>query len=225
MFDISVIIPQIEGFVPLVPVWFYLISTVAYALALVICFLVSYFAFRIYRTSKIKQYMFLSAAFSILGFAYTVLAFSSTFTYFYLDLRNLFSLTEVNSNSFEIYYLASLVAYLFLAITFLPKKFKKRFHIMFVPLWYVNLQTFHISSLFILGFVFLRTVLNLQKTRSLDSFLVSFAFLMMLVYHASLLLLPFDITHYLLAHVLLASGFVSLLIMLIRVSRSGRKKK
>jgi hypothetical protein len=225
MFRAGAALPTGE-FVNLVPVWFYSFSAVAYAISALISLLITYFSFKSYRSTNKNLYLVLGISFLILTAAYSALTFTSIYTYFYQDFfRGFLSLNLVNNRGFNIYYILSLVAYFLLDILYLPKKFKKGFRILFVPLWYVDLSSFHIISLALLSFVVLRTAMNFSKLKTLNSFLVFFCFSMIALSHVSMIVLTFDLMSYLLAHAVLAIGFLSILIMLIRVNYNGRKKK
>jgi hypothetical protein len=219
-----------EGFIPLVPIWFYLFSSIAYGAAAVISLLVAYFSFKIFWSNrKMKTNLLLSLGFAGLAFAFAALTFTSLYTYLYDPyLKGFLSLSLVNIKGFNLYYIISLISYVALNIVYLPKKIMKKLKIaplLFVSLWYINSDVFNIVSIFLLAIVSLKAVRNFLKSKSLNSFLVMFCFLAMIAFHGMIYVLPFDITFYLLAHLVLAVGFTSLLIMLIRVNGSARKKK
>jgi len=225
MFDLGLLIQEIEGAGPLIPVWFYLFSAIAYGLAALISLFISYFSYKLYRASNIKNHKFLSIAFAALGIAYLVLIFTSMYTYFYHPyLRGYYNLGDVNRTGYGFYYVAALTSYVLLFFMQLPEG-KKIFPVLFVPIWYVDLTEFHAVAIFLLGFVAIKSFLNYLKLKSANSFLVFFAFLMMTVFHLFLMLIPFNAVLYLAAHSFLLIGFGSLLLTLIRVNRSGGKKK
>lgn len=204
---------------PLIPVWFYSFSATAYFIAALISFLVSYFAYRNYRISSSKSHLLLSLSFLALGLAFSILTSTSLYTYFYQPyLKTEGSLVDFNTNGFNLYYLFSLAAYLALVMMYLPKM-KKQFSILFVPLWYINFASFHVTSLLLVGYVVLRAAMNFFKQKNLNSLLVLFSFSSIEIFHLLLYLTGFDVTLYLAAHGLLAVGFASLLFVLIRVSR------
>jgi hypothetical protein len=148
-------------------------------------------------------------------------------SYFRINL-NLGDLGFVNSAGFNAYYITSTIAYLSLLMMYLPRDIKNFFSnklpVLYLPLWYLNFVNFHIASILILLYVVVKNVANFYKKRNFDNFLVMFAFISIVIFHACLLLASFDSTIYLAANSLLAIGFASLLLMLIRVSRSDRKK-
>jgi hypothetical protein len=220
MVDIGLVI----GGEVLIPVWFYIFSCLAYFASFAISLIVSYFAFRIYRTSSLKKFLYLGIAFLVLGISFLALTLSSIYTYFYVpyfrETLNI-PLSFFNNSAFDFYYILSLVSYLLLFITYFPKEAKKKLYVLYVPLWFISSADFHLASLFLLAFVISRAAYNFYKYRSLNTLLVMSAFLLMASFHVFTFLLPFDLTLYLLSHALLAAGFISLLAMLIRVNRGG----
>jgi len=228
MVDISVAIGGGSALEVLIPVWFYIFSGLAYFASSAISFAVSYFAFRIYKTSNSKKFLALGIIFLVLGISFFALTLSSIYTYLYVPYFRETARIPVgifNTNAFNFYYITSLISYLLLFITYFPKEAKKKLYVLYVPLWFISSADFHTASLFLLAFVVSRAAYNFYKTRSTNTLLVLLAFSLMAVFHIFIFLLPFDLTLYLLSHALLAAGFVSLLVMLIRVNRSGRSRK
>ena len=220
----------------LIPVWFYSYSAIVYAASALISIFVTYFSYKFFMMSKTKSAIILMFSFLFLTIAFSTLTFTSLYTYLYkpyfkhsLDIG---SLSFVNNAGFNLYYIASIIAYVSLLIMYLPKDIKKflknKMHmqipVLYVPLWYLELMNFHIASILILAYVVVRNVVNFCKKKDVNNFLVMFAFISIVSFHASLLFTTFDPTIYIAANTLLATGFGSLLLMLIRVSRSGRKR-
>src|SRR3990170_6155509 len=121
-----------EGFIPLIPVWFYLLSSMAYGIAALISFLVSYYSYKIFSTDKrLKSNLFLALGFLGLGIAFSVLTFTSVYTYLHDPfLKGFLSLNIVNVKIFNLYYAISLVSYILLNIAYLPKRFVSRLKIL-----------------------------------------------------------------------------------------------
>lgn len=212
----------------LIPVWFYVFSGIAYFTAAAVSLAVSYFAFRLYRTSGQRKIKFLSLAFLILGLAFLSLTVSSVYTYFYQPvLRDTvgITLTSFNSSAFGFYYIASALSYLILLLTYLPDSLRKRLFVFYVPLYFSGVDEFHVASILLLAFVVYQAAANFFKSRSTNAFLVLLAFSLMAVFHVTMLMLPFDLTYFLVSHALLVVGFLSLLAMLIRVNRNEKRNE
>jgi len=203
----------------MVPVYFYLYSSLACAAVALISFLISYFSFKIYKKSSIKLNLILSLGFLALGIAFASLALASFYTYYYKPYSEDYAnLTKMNYFAYNSYYILSSISYILFVVMYLPGKMKNKFFAFYLPLWYVDNLNFHVLSILLVGYVLLVNLINCLKKRSLNSFLVTLAFLTIEVFHVLFLLVPFDVSMYLAAHTLLALGFSSLLIMLIRVS-------
>lgn len=215
VFDLTPLLQQ-SSLVTLVPEWFYLFSGLIYLLAFAISIFVSYFSFKLYRITSSKPHALLSISFLLIAIAFAVISLTSVFTY-----QQSQSLTQdifnLNSSSYNIYYILTLAAYLFLVMINLPKEDKKFY--LLVPLWFISSSQFHIVALMFLIYISARTVFNFFKTKNQDAFLVMFAFLMITLFHVFILLIPFGVELYLAAHIFLIVGFLSLLTMLIRVTR------
>ena len=199
-----------------VPEWFYLFSSLVYLLAFAISVFVSYFSFRLFRITSSKSHALLSVSFLLIATAFAIISLTSMFTYqqsatLSQDIFNL------NTDAYNIYYVLTVAAYLFLVMVNLPKKDERLY--LLVPLWFIGSSQFHVVALMFLVYISARTVFNFFKVKTEDAFLVMLAFLMIALFHVFLLLIPFGIELYLVAHVFLIAGFLSLLAMLIRVTR------
>lgn len=215
VFDLTPLLQQ-PSVVTLVPEWFYLFSGLVYLLAFAISVFVSYFSFKLYRVTSSKSHALLSVSFLLIAIAFAVISLTSIFTF-----ENSQSLTQdifnLNSSSYNIYYVLTLAAYLFFVMMNIPKK-DERFYLL-VPLWFISSSQFHIVALMFLVYISARTVFNFFKVKTADAFLVMLAFLMIFLFHIFILLMPFGVELYLAAHAFLIVGFLSLLAMLIRVTR------
>ena len=215
VFNLLPIISQVP-LTTFVPAWFYMFSGLIYMLAFAISIFVSYFSFRLFRITSSKPHSLLSVSFLLIAVAFAIISVTSIFTYQQSDSLNQV-IFNLNTDAYNIYYVLILAAYLFLVMMNLPKK-DERFYV-FVPLWFISSSQFHFVALMFLIYISARTVFNFFKIKSQEAFLVMLAFLMITLFHVFLLLIPFGVELYLVAHVFLIAGFLSLLIMLIRVTR------
>jgi hypothetical protein len=143
------------------------------------------------------------------------------------------ALASVDDFGYWIYYIASFVAYCLLAYTYLPERVK--FPIL-IPFWYSAFPYFNVLSFFLISYIAFRSFINFVSKKTLNSFLVTLAFGGIGLYHFFLLFTSFgNIVYlipnfsfmlgkflYILAHLSLMAGFISLLAMLVRVNRSER---
>lgn len=206
--------------VDLIPVWFYLITSVIYSSSAIIGFLVSYFAYRAYRMTKNKVHLILFLSFLILSSGLVVLFGTSAYIYTTLELYrgSSISLNLLNYQGFRTYYILSAIGYLLLILMYLPKKIMNKLFILYVPIWYASSFNFHLISIVLLLYVMIQSIINSVKKKNLDSYLVTLAFTCLLIFHLLLLLTTFSQSMYVTANVFLIIGFLSLLIMLIRVN-------
>jgi len=205
----------------LISLEFYLITSVIYLLSAVVVFLVSCFAIKAYKMTENRAHLLLFFSFFILGLSLISLSGISIFIYANLKL---YKSSPVNINlisyqGFMAYYIFSSLSYVLLTLIYLPKKFKLKLPVLYVPLWYANFENFHIFSLILVGYIIIRSVINSIKRRNLDSYLVTFAFVSFFTFHLLLLLTPFTQTIYISANAFLILGSLSLLWMLVRVNR------
>ena len=203
-----------------IPIWFYLITSVIYSSSALIGFLVSYFAFKSYRMTKNKSHLFLCLSFLVICLGIAVLASTSIYIYSTLQIYkgSAISLNLLNYLGFRTYYIFSAIGYVLLTLLYLPKKVMNKLFILYVPIWYASSLNFHVVSIVLVLFVILQSIFNSVKRRNLNSYLVTFAFACLLVFHLLLLLTTFTPSIYITANVFLIIGFLSLLFMLIRVN-------
>ena len=200
----------------LVPVWFYAYSAVAYGIAAIVSLLVGYFAYQIFKRSGVKPGLIMAVSFFLLTIGFAALTLSSIINYVSGSAMEVFeNLGRINNLAFFAYYILSAVSYSILLLMYLPKKF--RFHVLYVPLWYLSSDLFHILSLGLVGAIFAINLIGYLKKKNGDKGLVLLAFAFIAVYHFVLFALPFNVTLYLIAHLILVLGFLSLFFMLVRV--------
>jgi len=203
----------------LVPVWFYSYSSVVYAVTALVSFLISYFSFRLYKMSLLNMNLMMMLTFVFMGVAFSVLAATSYYTYMSSNSFKLYeNLYGVVKYGFMGYYTLSLVAYILLTVMYLPRKFREKLFVAYMPLWYLDFTAFHIISAVLVGYIVIMNLVNFMKKRKIDSLLVLLAFVMIELSHVMMMLTQFDAVLYLVAHAFLAVGFASLLAMLIRVN-------
>jgi hypothetical protein len=205
-----------------IPVWFYAISSGVYLISAIICFLVSYFSFKAYKMSSKKNLLYLFLSFLILGFGFLSLTIPSIYVYTTQEMKIQYpiSINQINYMGFNIYYLTSFIAYLFLVITYFSGKVKNKFLVLFVPLWYADSVQFHVISLLLLLLILIQSISNSIKKKRLNSYLVTFSFLCLSIFHLLWIFVSFNVMIYLIANLILIAGFLSFLYMLIRVNRN-----
>lgn len=210
-----------------IPLWFYGFDSLLTGIAALIGFFVSYYAFKLFDMSSKRPHFYLYGGFVLLSMGLIVFSLINAYIYFNFVMFNQLTKFDtavwVDDFTVWIYYISSSLAYLAFVMMYLPER-RKFLPILFLPAWYRAFPYFHVSSFFLLSFVIFRTITNYFMKKSLNSFLVLIAFLFMGLFHVLLLLTPFNELIYVIAHLFLITGFISLLIMLIRVNRSESAK-
>jgi hypothetical protein len=203
-----------------IPLWFYFITSVIYSSSAIAGFLVSYFAFRAYKMTKNKPLMFLFLSFLILGIGFVILAVTNIYIYTTLEFyrSSSVSLNLLNYQGFRTYYIFSSIGYILLTLMYLPKKVMNKLFIIYVPIWYASSFNFHLLSIVLLLYIIIQSIINSIRRKNFDAYLVTFAFICLLVFHSLLILTSFSQTMYIGANIFLIIGFLSLLLMLIRVN-------
>ncbi|MCX6822311.1 MAG: hypothetical protein NTW30_06060 [Candidatus Aenigmarchaeota archaeon] len=205
----------------LIPIWFYAITSIIYSAFVVTDFIICYLGYKSYRVTSKKSFLLLSVSFLIFGLGFLALAFTDIYIYTTLELygSSTISLNLLNYQGFSMYYALSLISYVLLVLMYLPEKIKKLF-VIYVPIWYASSVNFHIISIILILYVVFQCILNSIKKRSLNSYLVTFAFIALAVFHLLLIFTPFSQSMYIFANLFLLVGFLSLLYMLVRVNSS-----
>jgi len=205
----------------LIPAWFYGFDSAMYLVSAIIGFLVSFYAFRLFELTQKKFHFYLYLGFTVLSMGLLTIAITSG--YVYLDYFRTGQYigsdpySSVDDFGYWIYYAASLVGYALLTMIYLPEKAK--FLPLLIPVWTKGFPYFQILSFFLLSYITFRSVINFVKKKNLNTFLVFLAFGGIALYHLLLFFTFFGKIIYVVAHFSLLAGFVSLLIMLLRVRK------
>lgn len=204
----------------IVPSWFFGFDSVMYFLSAIIAFLVSFYAFKLYNMTSKKSHFYLYSSFAILGMGLLIIGITTLFTLFIANTTALADTSAwVDDFGFWIYYASSVFAYGLLAMMYLPEKLK--FPIL-LPYWYNAFPYFQVLSFFLLSYVIFKSALNYTLNKNSNSLLVLAAFSLMGAYHLLSLFTSVNEFVYVLAQISLLSGFLMLLIMLMRVNKIGR---
>ena len=156
----------------------------------------------------------------LIGLGFVILSATSFVTYASAGPTSVTdaSILNLNSSSYNYFYILSLFAYVLLFFINLPDRKGSEFYAL-APLFFIQSPQFNLFAIVLLVFIAARNVFNFFKTKTQESFLVMFAFLMIFLFHVFLFLMPFGVELYLVAHIFLIAGFLSLLAMLVRVTK------
>lgn len=213
--------PQAPFSAVLIPIRFYGFDSLMYLISAIIGFAVSSYAFRLFELTEKRFHFYLYLGFTILSMGLLIIAITSGYVYFNYFINKEYiafdTLSMVDDFGYWIYYATSLIGYALFVLIYLPEKAK--FFPLLIPTWTRGFAYFQILSFFLLSYVVFRSILNFTKKRNFNTFLVAFSFLAISLYHLLLFFNVFGKIMYVIAHFSLLFGFLSLLLMLIRVSK------
>ncbi len=188
-----------------------------------ISLLIGYYSFKGYKTTENRGFFLLYIGFVVLGLSMLFRVVSTVFVLATLKVaeRGAPILISISRNLGVVYSLMRIFSYFVFSYLFI-KQAKESLSIYpgFVSLPFLvfnaNLELLAIVPL---SYIVFQTLLNWVSSRSLDGFLVFLGFLLMAASHLFFIFSIIRISFYLIGHFLQLIGFISLLTMLIRVSR------
>lgn len=208
--------------VMLLPVRFYGYDSLIYLACALIGFLISYKAYKLHSITEDKRHFYLYSAFTLLSVGFLIISITSAYSYskFFLQGQEIvfnpnFDLADMG---YWIYFFSSLISYILFALMYLPEEHKSKF-LLVLPISLNYYSYFNTVLLFLIAFTALRSAMNYFSKRSFNSFLVMACFISICAYHTILLFTPFHKIFYIMAHVFLIVGFLSLLTMLLKVGK------
>ena len=205
---------------PQIPLRFLGFDSLMYLLSAFVGFLISYYAFKLYKVTKKRSHFTLHLSFTILSIGLLVLVLTTAYFYmnyyFYKEFTAFDPISYVDDFGYWIYYLSSLLANSLLAFTYFSEDWKLP---ILLPVWATGFPYFHITSFLILSYVVFKNAINYWMRRNKNAFLVTLGFILIACYHFLMFFSFFHRFIYALADLSLLLGFMSLLLMLSRVCR------
>lgn len=212
---------------------FYGIDSLVEILIIIVSFIISYYSNKIYRLVKDKNYRLFSFAFLAIAISFIFKILSNLtilhktnihVTNFVLVVLTEFEFIEVvNFISLILYKSFYLVGFLILFLILTKTSNKEKIFLFF----YLSLITilfsiyfdfvFHITLILILLFLTYNFFINYNKRKSINSFLVFFAFLLLSVDHLFFILEDINLILYLIGEILSLIGFLCLLVNQIKI--------
>ncbi len=225
----------------IIPLWFYGFDSIMYFISSMVGFTLSYYFYQIYSINSRKRHMFLHLGFLILSLGLLSLSVTNTFSYLVFKnchiscslglIDNVFSLEDF---TYFMYFGLSIIAYFFFILAYKDEG-SNTFNILIIlffgylafiilllaliqhyMLWYFYSEYFHLIGLAMIVFVVFRTIINYNERRDLNSFLVMMSFILISLFHVFYLFSFTSEWMYVLSHLSLLAGFVSLLVMVSR---------
>jgi len=236
--------------IPIIPIWFYGFDSLMYLIVSAIGFLLSFNFYRIYKLSLEEKHIYLYFGFMLLSVGFLILSIINTFSYLsFIKCRPLCSLGlldeifSIEDFSYFMFFGLSLISYIMFLFVYGTRDFKisKILILAFVAylliiisleilenthkLWYSYHEYFHLISLVMMIFISFKIFINYYNNRDINSFLVLFSFIFILLFHLFLLFSFMNEWIYVFAHISLLIGFSLLLIMILKVKKNAKPKK
>ena len=207
--------------------------------AFIIAVAIAYQAFKGYRLTKQRTLLYVHFSFAVLSAGLLIDSLAGFLGILARALRGFVVLTLVG---YTIYFSAQVLAYFILIFAYVSQTrtlTTTSTSLSLVPLFgFAMLQAgpvptikllgplveYHpvseIVLLFLVCYVTVQTGLNYSATKDTNAFLVFLGFLLLATSHLLFILVPFNPMSFVIGHALQLFGFVSLLSMLLRVTRS-----
>jgi len=221
------------------PRWFVGFDSLMEFVAFIIAVAIAYEAFKGYRLTKQKTLLYVHFSFAVLSAGLLIDSLAGFLGILARALKGLVALTLVG---YAICFLAQMVAYVILIVAYVSQSRTLNatpVSLSLVPLFgLVTLQAttpptirllgplieYHpvseIVLLFLVFYITVQTGLNYSASKDANAFLVFLGFLLLALSHLLFILMPFSAMLFVIGHVLQLLGFVSLLSMLLRVTRT-----
>jgi hypothetical protein len=225
------------------PDWFYLPSIVIDVIAFVVLLAISYYSYKYYKLNKSnKTYLYLAGSFFLICLSFffklltnltvyyninkdiqhgvivsaleavrsfnilSVLTYSGHVLLHLLGLYFLYSLYQKENSKANIF----LVSYLILLSTYLSN---------------LNYQIFHLTALFLTGFIALIYLKKYFETKNTNTKMLHSAFTTIAISHIFFMFIPINRLFFMLGEITQLVGYFVLLLVLMAVVNNGKKKK
>ncbi len=209
-------------------------------LIIIVSIIIAYYSRKIYRLIEDKHFKLFSFAFIFIAIAFLFKIFSDITVLYRVEIQQanfvwvvmsqLKNMQIINFFSFTLFKVFYLIGFLilFLIVTKTENK-EKIFLFIYFSIISILLSiyfnfVFHITLLFILFFLIIHFYENHKKFRTLNTFLVLLAFLIIFISHFFLVFSDFYTILNLVGGVFLLIGFLSLLINQIKLTRKNEPK-
>jgi len=221
------------------PRWFVGFDSLMESVAFIIAVAIAYEAFKGYRLTKQRTLLYVHFSFAMLSAGLLIDSLAGFLGILARALKGFVAFTLVG---YTIYFLAQVLAYIILVFAYVSQTrtlSTTSVSLSLVPLFgFVVLQTAPVPTIRLLGplieyhpvseivllflvfYITVQTGLNYSASREANAFLVFLGFLLIALSHLAFVLIPFSAMLFVIGHVLQLLGFVSLLSMLLRVTRT-----
>ena len=219
---------------------FYGIDSLVEVLMIIVSFIISYYSNKVYRLVKDKNYRLFSFAFLAIAisFIFKILSNLTVLHKVNIQVANFVFAVLTEFESIEVVNFVSLILYksfyligfliLFLIITKTSNR-EKIFLFFYLSLIAILFSiyfdfVFHLTIIFILISLTYNFLINYNKRKSINAFLVFFAFLLLSIDHLFFILESFDPILYIIGEILSLIGFLCLLLNQIKLKNEKTNK-
>ncbi len=225
------------------PEWFYLPSIIIDLIAFIVLLTISYYSYKYYKLNRSnKAYLHLAGAFFLICLSFLFKLFTNLTVYYNTSKEiqhgivvstlevvrsfNIFSVLTYSAfallHLLGLYFLYGiyqkdrskanifLVSYLILLSTYLSN---------------INFQTFHLTALFLTGFISLIYLKKYFETKNRNTKMLFYAFTIIAISHIFFMFLTVNPMFFIIAEIVQLLGFSILLLTLTVVVNHGKKKK
>lgn len=230
-----------------VPVWFYAFDAPMYFIDALVGFLLSFYFYRMFSISSEKKHMYLHLGFLLLSIGLSVMSISGIFSYVaYVHCGGSFTscipglqtgALSLEDFSYIVYFGFSIFAYFLFILVYAEEylRFSKIFVASFLgylflavfllssgtgqSIWSSDSTYFHLTSFIMLLFISFKNIIHYTETKRMNALLVASSFILISLSHLFHLFLLISGLMYVLGHIFMLLGFVSLFLMIIRVMK------
>jgi len=185
-----------------------------------IAFAIGYYAGKAFRMTSEKLLLYLNLSFSILGVGLLTDGLTAVYAYLALTSKPHFNVGLILVVGNWILSIAEIVAFSLLVYVYVKQASWTVGSFALTPLIFKTYNPLtEMVIIFLLGYISLQALTNYSSRKEANSMLVFIGFIFILLSHIFFFLTSTWIGSYIIAHFLQLSGFLSLLVMLLRVNR------
>ena len=216
------------------PSWFYGIDSGFGVFAMLVTILIGIYSFRIFLIAKDRKYLYFTMAFLFISVSYLIRAAADYVVFRHLIGRmpNVVAAVTSVANLPTLYSLGYLVhvflmfaGFMILVAIFLRIHNIRTLSLLFIFILILSFLSqskfvaFHVTLLVMLLYIVIHLFRNHMKKKTINSFLVLYSMLSLMVSHIFFFMIIFDKLYYVVGHVLQLVGFSLLLLNLVLVFR------
>lgn len=223
------------------PQWFYGIDILFEFINVIAALLIAFFSYKIYKFTKDKYCLYFGLSFVAICLSFMSKILTNFQLYFKILRRSkvidqaLVTLTTHKTFNFFMtgYFFHRVFMLLALAgILFIICKYDKKLLVLFA--YFIAIIAafstseyfiFHVTTSILLGYIFYNYYLNYKYNPTKNTFLVAFAFLLILISQIIFINIIIGVENYVIAQIIQVVGYLTLLYAYIRINKNDKKNK